>query len=96
MHLRAISLEVLRSLICNMNQNTVEPLWKGQESLTKVAKFGPFPRTILYKSYLFYPSWKATILGGLYRGVPLYYTSKIIAKSPRGQWVNSLAPAKLE
>ena len=40
--------------------NTVEPLWKGQESLTKVAKFDPFPCTILYKSSLFYPSWKAT------------------------------------
>ena len=38
----------------------MEPLWKGQESLTKVAKFGPFPCTILYKSYLFYPSWQAT------------------------------------
>ena len=40
--------------------HTVEPLWKGQESLTKVAKFGPFPSTILYKSCLFYPSWQAT------------------------------------
>ena len=39
---------------------TVEPLWKGQECLTKVAKFCPFPRTILYKSCLFYPSWQAT------------------------------------
>ena len=39
---------------------TVEPLRKGQESLTKVAKFGPFRRTILYKSCLFYPSWQAT------------------------------------
>ena len=38
----------------------VEPLWKGQERLTEVAKFGPFPRTILYKSCLFYPSWQAT------------------------------------
>ena len=38
----------------------MEPLWKGQESLTKVAKFGPFPGTILYKSFLFYPSWQAT------------------------------------
>ena len=26
---------------------TVEPLWKGQESITNIAKFGPFPRTIL-------------------------------------------------
>ena len=39
---------------------TVEPLLKGQESLTKVAKFGPYSHTILYKSYLFYPSWQAT------------------------------------
>ena len=39
---------------------TVEPLWKGQESLTKVAKFGPFRRIILYKSCLFCPSWQAT------------------------------------
>ena len=38
----------------------VEPLWEGQESFTKVAKFGPFPRTILYKSCWFYPSWQAT------------------------------------
>ena len=39
---------------------TVEPRWKGQESLTKVAKFGPFSCTILYKSCLLYPSWQAT------------------------------------
>ena len=39
---------------------TVEPLWKGQESLTKVAKFGQFQCTILYKSCLFYPSWQVT------------------------------------
>ena len=39
---------------------TVGPFWKGQESLTKVAKFGPFPCTILYKTCLFYPSWQAT------------------------------------
>ena len=51
---------------------TVEPLCKGQECLTKVVKFGPFPHTILYKSCLFYPFWNATILGGLYWGVPLY------------------------
>ena len=38
----------------------MEPLWEGQESLIKVAKFGQFPRTILYKSCLFYPSWQAT------------------------------------
>ena len=42
--------------------NTVEPLWKGQESIAKVAKFGPFPCTILYKSCLFHPSWEATFL----------------------------------
>ena len=28
--------------------------------LTKVAKFGPFPYTILYKSCLIYPWWQAT------------------------------------
>ena len=39
--------------------HTVKPLWKGQECLTKVAKFGPFPCTILNKSWLFYPSWQA-------------------------------------
>ena len=38
----------------------MEPLWKGQECLTKVAKFGRFPCTILCKSCLFYPSWQAT------------------------------------
>ena len=38
----------------------MEPLWKGQECLTKVAKFGPFLCTILHKSCLFYPSWQAT------------------------------------
>ena len=43
-----------------VNTNTVEPLWKGQECLTKVAKFGPFPCTILYNSCLFYPSWQPT------------------------------------
>ena len=40
--------------------NTMKPLWKGQECLTKVAKFGRFPCTILYKLCLFYPSWQAT------------------------------------
>ena len=40
--------------------HTVEPLWKGQECLTKVAKFGPLPGIVLYKSCLFYPSWQAT------------------------------------
>ena len=59
----------------------MEPLWKGQGSLTKVAKFGPFPCTILYKSCLFYPSWQATSFERppswgafihVYRGVPLY------------------------
>ena len=30
------------------------------ECLTNVAKFGPFPCTILYKSCLFYPSWQAS------------------------------------
>ena len=45
-------------------QSTVEPLWKGQESLTKVAKFGPFSCTVLYKSCLFYPSWQATFFEG--------------------------------
>ena len=38
----------------------MEPLYKGQESLAKVAEFGTFPHTILYKSCLFYPSWQAT------------------------------------
>ena len=38
----------------------VEPLRKGQECLTKVAKFGLFLCIILYKSCLFYPSWQAT------------------------------------
>ena len=43
--------------ICNFKLYiyTVEPFWKGQESLTKVAKFCPFPCTILYKSCSFYP-----------------------------------------
>ena len=40
--------------------HTVKPLWKGQECLTKVAKLGPSPCTILYISCLFYPSWQAT------------------------------------
>ena len=42
--------------------HTVEPVLKGQESPTKVAKVGPFSRTILYKSCLFYPSWQSTSL----------------------------------
>ena len=59
----------------------MEPLWKGQGSLTKVAKFCPFPCTILYKSCLFYPLWQATSFERprswvafihVYRGVPLY------------------------
>ena len=57
---------------------TMEYLWNGQECLTKVAKFSPFACTILHKSCLFCPSWHATsfwkaiILSGLHRGVPLY------------------------
>ena len=38
----------------------MEPPWKGQGCLTKVAKCGPFPCTILYKSCFYYPSWQAT------------------------------------
>ena len=49
---------------------TVEPLWKRKECLTKVAKFGPFPCTILYKSCLSYPSWQATSFEG-HLGWPL-------------------------
>ena len=59
---------------------TVEPIWKGQENLTKVAEFGPFPRTILFLQIMFilplmagHLFWKTAILGGLYREVPLYY-----------------------
>ena len=54
---------------------TVESVWKGQEYLTKVVKFSPFPCTIIMRilprmtGHLF---WKAIILGGLYQGVPLY------------------------
>ena len=45
-----------------------DSLWKGQECLTKVAKIGPFPWTILYKSCLFTSNqrplfWKITSLG---------------------------------
>ena len=46
-------------LYCH-HKNTVQPLWKGQEFLTKIGKFGPFPYIILYKSCLFYPSCQAT------------------------------------
>ena len=61
---------------------TVEPLWKRKECLTKVAKFGPFPCTILYKSCLFYPSWQATSFERppwvtfKYRGVSMYILTK--------------------
>ena len=41
-------------------KNTVKPIWKGQECFTKFVKFGPFPRTILYKSCLFCASQQAT------------------------------------
>ena len=51
---------LLNYLFCDMFGGTVEPLWKGQESLTKVAKFGQFQCTIFYKSCLFYLSWQAT------------------------------------
>ena len=47
-------------LLTTKNLSTVEPLWKGQECLTKVAKFCSFPCTTLCKSCLFYPSWQAT------------------------------------
>ena len=39
---------------------TVEPLWKGQECIRQVGKFGPFSIPILYISCLFYSSWQAT------------------------------------
>ena len=60
-------------------QNTVKPLWKGHECLTKVAKIWSISMhhslqimfiLPLMTGHLF---WKATILGGLYRGVPLYF-----------------------
>ena len=44
----------------HQTSHTVEPLWKGQEYLTKVVKFGTFQCTLLHKSCLFYPSWQAT------------------------------------
>ena len=56
---------------------TVEPLWKGQECLTKIAKFGPFPCAILYKSSLFYPSSQVILLKGHHHGWPLYKGSNI-------------------
>ena len=55
---KKISFDIRKSIF--RFSDTVKPLWKGQECLTKVAKFGPFPCTILYKSCLFYPSWQAT------------------------------------
>ena len=45
--------------VCVLFINTVDLLWKGQECLTTVGKFGTFPHvpcTILYKSCLFYSS----------------------------------------
>ena len=45
-------------LLIQKSTYAVEPLWKGQVCHTKVAKFGPFLRTILYKSCLFYPSFE--------------------------------------
>ena len=64
----------------------MEPVWKGQDCLNKVAKFGPFPCTILYKSCLFYPStqassferppsWVAFITGFQY--ISIYHKSHI-------------------
>ena len=62
-HLRSCS-SIHRTLVLRAidfsRPSTVEPLWKGQECLTKVTNFGPFSCTILYKSCLFYPSWQAT------------------------------------
>ena len=50
--------------ISKMPQTLAEIHWnpsgKGQGSLSKVAKFGLFPCTILYKSCLFYPCWQVT------------------------------------
>ena len=43
---------VVIAIIITIIINTVELLWQGQESLTKVSKFGPFPRTVLNKSCL--------------------------------------------
>ena len=40
--------------------NTVEPLWKGQECLTTIVNFGTFQCTILDTQCLFYSSWQAT------------------------------------
>ena len=46
--------------VVNKLLHTVEPLWKCQGCPTKVAKYGPFPCIILYKSYLLYHLWQAT------------------------------------
>ena len=68
-------------ILCRF-QSTVEPLWKAR-NVTKVAQFGPFRCTILYKSCLFCPSrqtghlfWKVTILGSLYWGVPSVHENR--------------------
>ena len=60
------------------SRNTVEPLWKAREVPVKLQNLvyfhAPFFTFIMFTlplltGHLF---WKATILGGLYRGVPLY------------------------
>ena len=56
------SLTLQRSCCIQFDSNarTVKPFWKGQECLSKVAKFGSFPCTILYKPCLFDSSRQAT------------------------------------
>ena len=60
-------------------RNTVEPLWKGQEKSLKLQNLvhsqAPFFTNHVFILPLMtgHPFWKGTTLGGLYRGVPLYY-----------------------
>ena len=56
----------------------MEHLCKGQECLTKVAKFGPFLGTILYKSCLFYPHDRPPLLKGHHLGWPLLRGSTVL------------------
>ena len=55
----------------------VEPLWKGQECLTKIAKFDHFHAPFFTNHVYFVPCHRSPLLKGHHHGWPLYRGSNI-------------------
>ena len=69
---------------------TMEPLWRGQECLTKVAKFDPYSGTILYKSCFFTPHDRPPLLKGHHFRWPLWRGFTVFVKYCVCWWTGAL------